>query len=415
MSSARLSVEYLISRATVARRTIRIVHIVGALAVAAALSTTSAASAAATVFTWGNVGSDWGAAGDWSPAGPPTGGTAIAQFTSAAYGFQPMLLSTSQSLAGIWDNGTGALTIGANSPNVLTLSGTTVNGHLTTGLELDSGAGSLTISAPVNISAAQTWLNNSTTNPVTISGNLTNTVGGNTLTTSGAGAFIFSGSASQLAVTSGPTGHFFSNVTSTGTMSMTGGNLTTQNGTTFTISSGSFTAAAAASGAQNVGTIIGNAAGTSANMLVSGGQFVQTVNTLFLGQLTHGILTMNGGLVTLLSGSLGFEYNANAAADTGTANLNGGTLQCAMFNVYETGGAAGQQVVNFNGGLMQLTNSSTNLFGTTSSGTAFTANVGNGGMVIDLNGHATFVSNRLRGARAAADWTVLLPRLAAER
>ena len=243
MSSRCLLAESLFSRGTATRRASRIARIAGALTVAAALSTPSAASAAATVFTWGNVGADSGASGNWSPAGPPTGGTAVAQFTSPAYAFQPSLLSVSQSLAGIWDNGAGSLTIGSNSPFALTLSGTTVNGHLTTGLEVDSGAGSLTISAPVSIGAAKTWLNNST-NPVTISGNLTNTIGANVLTASGAGTFIFSGSASQLAVTSGPTGHFYANVTSTGTMSMTGGNLTTQNGTTFTISSGSFTAAA---------------------------------------------------------------------------------------------------------------------------------------------------------------------------
>ena len=60
----------------------------------------------------------------------------------------------------------------------MTLSGVVINGNAATGIEMDPGAGTLTISAPLILAGSQSWLNNSSS-LLTVSGNVAN--GGNLL------------------------------------------------------------------------------------------------------------------------------------------------------------------------------------------------------------------------------------------
>ena len=95
--------------------------------------------------TWnpGSSGS-WGTAGNWSIAVPGSGD--IALFSSASYTYQPSLTSTA-SLGGIWDTGSGSLSI---SGSTLALYGTTI-GSSGTGIQMDPGAGALSISSTLRL------------------------------------------------------------------------------------------------------------------------------------------------------------------------------------------------------------------------------------------------------------------------
>jgi autotransporter-associated beta strand protein len=69
--------------------------------------------------------------------------------------------------------------------------------------------------------------------------------------------------------------------------------------------------------------------------------------------------------------------------------LDGGTL--ANGAPFTSGGAV-ENEVNFNGGVLKLTSTSTNLFATPAD---FAADVESGGVLIDLNGYSTTISNDL--------------------
>ena len=100
----------------------------------------------ADTFTWSNTGTDWLTGTNWANLAVPGAGDA-ALFNSGSYtGTQPNL-SAATSVGGIWDTGAGSLTV---TGNTLTLNGALINGGTdTTGIQLDSTAGSLTVSAPL--------------------------------------------------------------------------------------------------------------------------------------------------------------------------------------------------------------------------------------------------------------------------
>ena len=94
-------------------------------------------------------------------------------------------------IGGIWDTGSGALTIGGTS--ALTLFGTTINGNTGTGIEVDAGAGPLTINAPLVLQNNQQWINNSAS-ALTVNGDISGTgsltvLGSGTLTLTGSNTF----------------------------------------------------------------------------------------------------------------------------------------------------------------------------------------------------------------------------------
>jgi autotransporter-associated beta strand protein len=122
------------------------------------ISTHYVGHAEAAVLTWADVGTAWSPASDWSPAGPPgSGDTAL--FNMGSYVNQPTVVDVPLSIGGIWDTGSGGVTISGG--NTLTINGTTINGNANTGIELDAAAGGLTIAASV-VSTAQTLVNGGT-------------------------------------------------------------------------------------------------------------------------------------------------------------------------------------------------------------------------------------------------------------
>ena len=87
----------------------------------------------------------------------------------------------------MWDTGSGTVTV---SGSTLTLNSATINSNLTTGIEMDPGAGPVTVSSLVTLGAPQTWLNNSS-NLLTVSGKVVE--GTNLLTIAGSGSDSLSG------------------------------------------------------------------------------------------------------------------------------------------------------------------------------------------------------------------------------
>ena len=131
---------------------------VASFAMVVVATTLSGSTAWLATITWNSIapGPDWNMASNWGGTIP--GSTDIGLFSAASYNSQPSLSSTA-ALGGIWDTGGGAVTIGGTS--ALTLFGTTINGNTGTGIEIDAGAGPLTINAPLVLQNNQQWLNNS--------------------------------------------------------------------------------------------------------------------------------------------------------------------------------------------------------------------------------------------------------------
>ncbi len=138
-------------------------------------------------LTWSSTatGTSWNVASNWGGAVP--GSADVGLFSAASYTSQPSLSSTA-GIGGIWDTGSGPITIGGTT---LTIAGTnTINGNANTGIELDPGAGPLTINAPLVLANNQQWINNSAS-PLTVSGNIS---AAGSLTAIGSGILTLTGS-----------------------------------------------------------------------------------------------------------------------------------------------------------------------------------------------------------------------------
>ena len=234
----------------------------------------------------------------------------------------------------------------------------------------------------MNVPATVTVQNSAGT--LEIDGNITS--GTAELLTAGPGTVVLAGSDTISVNGAANVASFASNVLSTGTLTVSGGNFVLQPNATFTVAGGLVSASAAAGG---VGTVIGNTAGGAGNMVVSGGTFAQTNALLYVGQHSTGALTITGaGVVALGASPLAFTYNRSGG--TGILQLNGGTLQCSGFTTTTAG-----QTLNFNGGVLELTASTTNLFGTAQAD--FTSNVQND-MIVNLNGCSTTINDALLGS-----------------
>jgi autotransporter-associated beta strand protein len=94
------------------------------------------------------------------------------------------------------------------------------------------------------------------------------------------------------------------------------------------------------------------------------------------------------------TGVIDLMKNTTAAGATNTINLNGGTLTA---NQIKATNATGTRVINFNGGTLKNAGGNSNGLGATflASGVASTANVRNGGAIIDTNGNATTIGQAL--------------------
>ena len=242
---------------------------------------------------------------------------------------------------------------------------------------LNLGTGPVTMNVPMTINVQNS------AGTLEIDGNISS--GTSELLTAGPGTVVLAGSDTISVNGATNVASLAGNVLSTGTLNLSGGNFLVEPGATFTVAGGLVNASAAADG---VGTVIGNLAGGTGNMVVSGGTFQQVSALLYVGQHSNGVLTIQGsGVVALGTSPLAFSYNGGLP---GTLQLNGGTLQCSGFST-----TTAVQTLNFNGGILELNASSANLCGTTPGD--FTANVGNGGMLVDLNGYNTTISNALTG------------------
>lgn len=138
------------------------------------------------------------------------------------------------------------------------------------------------------------------------------------------------------------------------------------------------------------GDIIGNAA--TGSLTVSGGNYLAGVGVVVgFGSGGTGTLTLASGAVTLASsGGIGLSLTLGNSTSSGTLNLNGGTLSASSVAV---GGTTGTKTVNFNGGTLKFNGTTGGTFMAT--GANLTANVRNGGAVIDTNSRNTTLAHAL--------------------
>jgi fibronectin-binding autotransporter adhesin len=344
-----------------------------------ALLALSATPASATIYSWtGSVlTSSWSNSGNWANLSSP-GQFDTAQFPSASYSGQPTTDTPGDTVGAVWDNGAGSVTIGGTG--ALTITGTTVNGNAATGVELDFGAGSLTINCPITMGANQQWISNSA-NAITVFSTVNCNSKAITLNTTGSGSLMLAGSIGNIA--GAGSNNFFGNVTLTGTCAAPvvldlgySGSTTAGAATTTTIAAG---------GMLNILSSSTNVA--IANDAVVNGGTIQnlspTSGTAGIGWIAGqaGALTINSGLVNFDGLNVFFGHAAK-----GTINLNGGTYVMNLEpNVSTDGGT-----MNLNGGTLQL-NANVATFAPTSLG----LNVGSGGANINLNGFSTTISGSL--------------------
>jgi autotransporter-associated beta strand protein len=268
------------------------------LALLAVLCPTASTLRAAT-FSWSaNAnGPVWSTASNWGGTEPGT--TDIAQFASDSYNSQPSLTSTA-AVGGVWDTGAGNVTIGGTS--ALTIFGTTINGNNGTGIEMEDGAGSMTINVPLVLLNDQQWVNNSTSE-LAICGNIS---GSGSLTEIGSGLLTLSGSNSvgrNLTVNGGslqlPGGSFalnangFENIGGSGT--------------------GCFTQSAGTNSLSTMGALrLGNNPGSSGTYILSGSGLLACASTYsafasqeYVGYSGTGSFTQSGGTNIVSANYLG--------------------------------------------------------------------------------------------------------------
>ncbi len=318
--------------------------------------------------------------GEWTLSGTNTysGGTILGGATtlnlvnSSAIGTGQLTIN-----GGSLDNNSGNPVVLGNIPQ--TWNGSSI-GYFGGSL-LNLGRGPVTVNVPTTLNVVQS------SGTLEIDGNITS--GTSAVSTAGPGTVVLAGSSNISAVNGANVASFAAaNTISTGSLTLTGGNFTLQPSATFTVAGGLVSESAAAGG---VGTVIGNGAGGTAYMVVSGGTFQQGPNgLLYAGQHSLGVLTIQGnGIVALGAAPLAFSYNGGIQ---GTLDLNGGTLQSSGFVSQSN---VGGQTLNFNGGVLELTASSTNLFGTSQAD--FTSNIQNG-MIVNLNGFSSTINDALIGS-----------------
>jgi len=241
-------------------------------------------------------------------------------------------------------NANGAATVapGAVVSNTLTLGGG--------GLTVWAGAGGATISAPVALSAAQTWTNSSP-KPLTISGSVNN--GGNSLTVAGAGSTTISGNISGsgglIDDASGPLLLGGANTYSGGTTvnagvvciaasgSLAGGPVIVNPGGSMNGEGSLQTTALSVGGSANVAAAGSLAAASVAvsgtgQLTVSGAANMATLSvaggtTTLANGITIGLLTATGGSLCLAHtpGALVTASTADFFGSLGTVNTNPAT------------------------------------------------------------------------------------------
>ena len=316
-------------------------------------------------ITDGSTSSNWATnlAGAATPLTP--GNTTVVTFSDTApvANATSTILGASMSIQGIVVNDSNGVGLNADG-NTLTLG--------TSGIIVNSAAGAVSLAAPIILSGAQQWTNNSTSKALTVSGAVTN--GGNTLTKTGAGALNISGA-----------------ITGTGSVNVSAGTLTIASGGSLsgsnTLSIANVTTLNVASGGSvTVGTF--SALGTSmtdniaGNVTVTGGQsFIDGTTTQTGGTFTANdleIATNGGGSGTYYLGGTGAltvgkgTYNALDVGQRGNGNFyvsQGGALTntgvaLVIGQNYSSATAANSSTFVQQGGTVSATGASNgNIFG----------------------------------------------------
>jgi autotransporter-associated beta strand protein len=285
-----------------------------ALGLAMLLLAQTASAAPAATYNWAGVGTTWNTAGNWGGTVPSA--SDVGQFSLSSYGFQPNLTATA-SIGSLLQTGGGAVTI---TGSALTINSTTIGTNASTGIEMDPGAGALTISSSLVLGGAQTWLNNSgslltVTGNIATAGNLL-TIAGNSNSSfsgviSGSGGFTMNGSG--LATMSGVN-------TFTGNTTINGGTLQLNTGNagngelaspTISVNSGGYLA-------LNAADVLGYTNNRNA-LTINGG----TVSNITAGSRVtiQNTITMIGGLLTGTgTGDVNGSYSFNMASGTNAFN-----------------------------------------------------------------------------------------------
>ncbi len=300
-------------------------------------------TAFAGTYTWtGGTTADWATANNWTNHAVP-GGADIALFPGTSYNNQPNV-GVAAAAGGLWDTGSAGVSIGGTG---LTINGATINGNANTGVEMDSGAGGLTIGLAVSLGGTQTWLNNSS-NLLNVLGTVDN--GGNLLTVGGNGNSSFGG-----------------------VISNTGGLVKSGSGMMVVSAANSFTGNIVINGGtlQNTNAIGGNGptvgglgnpqtAGRTVTINNSG---VLSLNVPGGNAFGNGASAPQFGFVINAGGQLVNSYSGAANNTVGPITLNGGTLT--------TGQSVSTQYESFELGSTVTVSGSASSFINTS-GTAFT-------------------------------------------
>lgn len=405
--------------------------------------------------TWtGTTNSNWNDAGNWSVLGIPGATSGTSNVDTASFNGAPanrtITVDAGRNIEFLSFGATASnFTVGSTSGNLLTL---TNGGNAT----FASNAGSnitQAINAPLALAGAYTVTNNNTLasgNVISVGGSVTSLSGtSSAFTIGGSGAVTLSGNLSN--GVGGGSMTLTKNAASAGTLNITGGvssysrisiggtsGLVTYSGGTTAllipnqnyISVGVSSTLAITGGEIDIATAGGNAfggsgtilqtggtmalsgsatlanvsfAGVIANYTINGGSFTMTGTTTTvrgIGNFTAGgtasvlidalgngsgpkiadsdlsSLTVGGGASVTFTSTLGVVV---ASTGTGTVNLNGGTLNVVKF---ATAGV-GQSTINFNSGTLQFASS-----GSLSASQVKNLNVLDGGAVIDTGSNA---------------------------
>ena len=331
--------------------------------------------AQAATYYWNTNSDSWALGANWSDS--TSGGTTgvvpsaadnVIFNQSSVNGAEIISLNGNQSITGITFNNTGTSAIvpgtaGIITPAILTLG--------TGGISIASGAGAVTLNAASKLDGSQSWINNSKTNPFTVSSTITNVgdLAPYTLTIDGAGATRLNG--------------IISNGGATGTTSLMKSGLGT-----LTIGTATGVANTFAGGTTinaNSGTVIVTNAATAG--LGTGAISIGSGSTLQYNTSTRGTTNSISNVFTG-SGTLKF-YSSPYAAATGFTlgnNLSGfnGTIQVTNNGVNGSDGSKlniGSGTFNASGANL-IIDSGSQLFyaGTTNTATFAAISVsGNGG------------------------------------
>lgn len=300
-----------------------------------------------------------GTASNWVTNSNGTGATPLVPGSGAAITFSAtgatnqgsMVLGASMLIKSLVVSDTNPLTLNADG-NTLTIANSA-------GITVNSGAGAVTLNAPITLGASQTWTNNSSST-LTIGGAVS--LAAFNLTSTGAGNTVISGAISG-------TGSVTKN--GAGTLTLSGASTTTG---TLTINagavnlSGSYTGAVTLAGTSifnlqagagiygtNTAFSVGSGVGSAGAFYQTGGDilFNNNFNLGINGNSTsgsYGFYSLSGGTVTDTGGgNVRFRMGGGASYSTGVFYQSGGAVSIIFGNGLEVGANASTNISNATG------------------------------------------------------------------